>query len=134
MTGVPWDSTPAQNLTDAIVKGTTLFALTSDQLYSTTSYKQKDLGAVRISQNASGWNFRDQNLAGANFSQADVSYTDFSGADLLRANFFRGNVVGASFKHANLAQSELGQTSYALVDFSFADLRSKHVWLCISTK
>ena len=110
-------------LTDAIVKGTALFALTSEQLYSTASYKQKDLGAVRIAQNASGWDFRDQYLAGGDFSQADVSFTDFNGADLLRARFSRGHIIGADFTHANLAQTELGQTSYALVDFSFADMR-----------
>ncbi|MFV2068762.1 MAG: pentapeptide repeat-containing protein [Pirellulales bacterium] len=81
------------NLTDAIVAGadfsdTVSGGFTKEQLYSTASYKRKDLRGVQLAfHDLSGWNFRSQNLADALlwvavFIDADFSFADLRGAEI----------------------------------------------------
>jgi uncharacterized protein YjbI with pentapeptide repeats len=79
------------DLTGAIVKGATLSAngtFTAEQLYSTASYRSRDLAGIRLSGSLSGWNLAGQSLVNANL-QAYLAATDFSSADL-RGTTMRG--------------------------------------------
>jgi uncharacterized protein YjbI with pentapeptide repeats len=91
------------DLTGAIVTGasfaaTTYKGLTKEQLYSTASYRAKDLHGIVLSfacvwdwcgaNDLTGWDLSDQNLEGANLSGAEITDTDLSGANLINANFF----------------------------------------------
>jgi uncharacterized protein YjbI with pentapeptide repeats len=80
-------------LDDAQIAGTlfgsaaTSRGLTQSQIYSTASYRLRDLRNIGLEgSNLSGWDLRDQNLAGANFESANLSTTNLSRADLSDAN------------------------------------------------
>jgi uncharacterized protein YjbI with pentapeptide repeats len=60
---------------------------TSEQLYSTRSYKEHSLRNIKLSGNdLAGWNFRDQDLTGAAIIGNTPTGTDFTRADLRGAN------------------------------------------------
>ena len=59
--------------------------LTEQQLYSTASYKGKDLRGVSLySVNAAGWDFSGQDLTRARFENVDLTGTNFAGSNLTR--------------------------------------------------
>ncbi len=91
------------DMTDAIVKGAGFSSsLTEQQLYSTASYKAKDLVAIKLYPvGMSGWNFEGQNMAFA----------------------FLGDVAGANFRGANLVRASISYPMVTGADFSFADTR-----------
>jgi len=61
---------------------------TAAQLYSTASYKAKDLhGIVLVYNNLTGWNFASQNLTGANCDLATLTNADFTNAQVAQASF-----------------------------------------------
>jgi uncharacterized protein YjbI with pentapeptide repeats len=76
-------------LTDAIVRntdftyGSSPAGITPSQLYSTASYKAKDLSGIKLVYNSvqtlKGWDFTDQNLTGAYFN----------GSWLIKCNFYK---------------------------------------------
>ena len=73
------------NLTDAHITGANFHraSLTADQLYSTASYKSKNLVGIDLEDfDLSGWNFMGQNLVGADLESPQTDGTDFSFADL----------------------------------------------------
>ena len=77
------------NFTDAIINGANFGEnyvvknFTQEQLYSTKSYKNKDLSRVNLSRSyLNGYDFSGQNLQHARFYKAFLGNTDFSGADL----------------------------------------------------
>lgn len=78
------------DFTDAIVNGANFgsvtrekFGFTSDQLYSTASYKNKNLSRIMLGDNnLGGWNFSGQNLQNASFCGSDISGANFAKADL----------------------------------------------------
>ncbi len=97
------------NFTGATIEGArfnTENGFTSDQLYSTASYQNKNLTRIRISGIANGWDLSNQNL--------NNSY--------LSGNFFNTN-----FKSADLTNSELGG-NFTNADLNFANLKDA----CIS--
>ncbi len=80
------------NFTNALIKGASLFNLlgtfTKEQLYSTASYKNKDLNDINIGVNyLTGWNFANQNLKGSIFAYSILTNANFSGANLTGASF-----------------------------------------------
>ena len=106
-------------LTDAVFTGaivsTTNFSgakgFTAAQLYSTASYKNKDLNGINLqNENLTDWNFAGQNLAGA----------QLSGGNLTRANLSQSNLTSAVVSSAgrisgsNLSEADLrGATGFA---------------------
>jgi uncharacterized protein YjbI with pentapeptide repeats len=53
------------------------------QLYSTASYKERDLSGIRVPQHYfAGANLSGQNLTGANLTYSDLTGTDFTAADV----------------------------------------------------
>jgi uncharacterized protein YjbI with pentapeptide repeats len=100
-------------------------SLTAAQLYSTASYKMKDLTDITFdNNNLTGWNFADQNLTGASFRNAILTDANLSHANL--AQVFLDNAV---LKNANLSQTNLTNIRFnsALdlgnVNLSGADMR-----------
>lgn len=75
-------------------------AITKEQIYSTKSYKEKNLSGIKLigNINMSGWNLRGQNLMNSslnlNGEQASMQNTDFSYADLRGADMERNNADG----------------------------------------
>ena len=79
----------------AIFWTTTSRGFTKEQLYSTASYKAKNLRGIELGEyslstselvnDLSGWNFSQQDLTGANFNYATLNGADFAGANLANA-------------------------------------------------
>ncbi len=85
---------------DADVRGASVLGIALAELYSTASYKIRDLNHIDLrNTNLTGANLADQNLAGANFIWAELAGADLSGADVRGASFTRDgyyNVGGLS--------------------------------------
>ena len=80
------------DFTDSIITNanfSTAVGFTKKQLYSTASYKNKDLRGINLSyKDVLGWNFSDQNLTGAKLEGISVNTnTNFTGADLRNVRF-----------------------------------------------
>ena len=74
---------------DAVIAGTRLFKAepTQEQIYSTASYRDRDMYGVDFSHNdLTGWDLRGQNLSFATFVESSLSSADLSGANLSTAN------------------------------------------------
>jgi uncharacterized protein YjbI with pentapeptide repeats len=109
-------------LTDAIVqkavlRRTTSGGFTKAQLYSTASWKAKDLTGIWLGDNdLSGWNLAGQNLTSANLQSATLIGADLSGANLTSANLVSAYLYQATLSGANLADAivqgaEFGDTT-----------------------
>jgi uncharacterized protein YjbI with pentapeptide repeats len=107
------------DLSDAVVTGTSFEGTTSggfspEQLYSTASYKKRDLSEIRLAGNElSGWDFAGQKLAGADFLGATLTSTDLSHADLTGAVF-----DGAMLTDADLSDAVVTGASFAFTTFN----------------
>jgi uncharacterized protein YjbI with pentapeptide repeats len=121
--------------------------LTSNQLYSTASYKEHNLFGIDLSgNNLAGWNFDEQNLTfaqlqwsnvtGTIFSNANLNSAHFSGtnltnailnkADLSNATFPYANLTNASLINANLTCAEFSSSILTSANLTGADLRNAH--------
>ena len=114
------------DLTGAVIAGADFAgteapqALTAAQLYSTQSYRGKDLRGVRFGvectecrwprNTLTGWDFRDQNLYGSQFSSIQIEGADFSGANLTNANFLQARLKDVNLTGALIAGADLGET------------------------
>jgi len=87
--------------------------ITKEQLYSTASYKARDLTGIRFYYNdLTGCNLAGQNLTGAAFLEAtlngaDLSNANLSNADLTRAGFGDAMLSGADLSNGNLTGAYL---------------------------
>lgn len=126
--------------TDAIISnarlgaiGPTTTGFTKEQLYSTASYKNKDLGSIGLSGlDMSVWDFIGQNMVGAGFESANLTGADFTQANLSNAHFDgAANLTGANLTSANLTGvRDLRQLSNAVLrsaTLSNADLVNARV-------
>jgi uncharacterized protein YjbI with pentapeptide repeats len=104
------------NFTDAVVKGASLesaYNLTKEQIYSTASYKNKDLGSISLtyanmpSCNLSGQNMIGATLYGATLTGANLSNANLTDASLSNANLTSANMTGADLTHAILSGANL---------------------------
>ena len=82
------------DFTDAVIQGARIGAdywyayFTSAQLYSTASYKAKNLTGINLmGDQLSGWNFANQNLSNAIFNGAYLDEADFTDAKVCGADF-----------------------------------------------
>ncbi len=131
------------DLTGAVVKGasfpeTTSRGFTQEQLYSTASYRAKDLAGIHLALNdLSGWNFAGQNLAGASFVRAtlrnanligaNLAGADFWGATLFNVNLSQANLVAVRFNHADLRHGVLTLANLQGANFSQATLNDANL-------
>lgn len=127
----------------SLVSGGT--GLTSEQLYSTTSYQTGDLVGIGLARNnLAGWDFAERDLGGANFGGATLTDANLRGANLTNAqfrsasrpwepaelsgvNFTDAWIAGAGFSGTGLTTAQLRSTaSYKAgnltgIDFSSND-------------
>lgn len=120
------------DFTDAIIKGAYFFgfsdfqqiedfpysekkaSLTLEQLYSTASYKNKDLGGDRNYTIFMGQYFSNVNFEGFNLKNIDFRYCDFT-----NANFNNAIINGAMFLGCKITAEQLYSTiSYKNKDLS----------------
>jgi uncharacterized protein YjbI with pentapeptide repeats len=100
-------------------------AVSLAQLYSTASYKARDLSRISMrDNNLSGANFAGQNLADADFNGAILTQTDFTGADVRGAHFdryiFLDDQTGQfAFRGTGIAPAQL----YSTASYKTNDLR-----------
>lgn len=93
-----WSTLTNANFENAIINMTNFTnmnsdGLTKEQLYSTASYKNKDLRCIQMWHN-------------------DISGWDFSGQNLMRAGIFEGNTMdNANFTKADLRGTNIGQVT-----------------------
>jgi len=105
------------DFTDAIVPGASFYSffkgggLTQAQLYSTASYKAKNLAGITLSRDLSNWNFAEQNLAGADFHISTLTGANLSGADLTGTGFARATLTGTNFTDAVVANANFYQAT-----------------------
>ncbi len=84
------------DFTDAVIAGAdfSFSSITLSQLYSTKSYKDKNLSGIRLSDlDLTGVNFEGQNLM-----NADLTDADFRGANLTNAGFRGANLTNVDFR------------------------------------
>ncbi len=142
------------DFSDAIVNGAhfALTTLTKEQLYTTASYKQKDLSRTILqSMDLTAGDLSGQNLSSANLGGARLTGADFTGAIIqgvainttsgnftaaqlystashqqknLKGIALSGDLSGWDFSGQNLIQSNLGETVLTNANFSEADVRS----------
>jgi uncharacterized protein YjbI with pentapeptide repeats len=115
------------NLTDAWVGGGNFGSatgFTAQQLYSTASYKAKDLEHIGLSyNNLTGWNFAGQNLGFANLTNANLT-----NANLTNAYLDNATVKGADFDYTNITAQQLYSTaSYQAKDLTGIGLGSNNL-------
>ena len=103
------------DFTNAIVKGTCFSGLTKEQLYSTSSYKNKDLSGIGFSMadDLSGWNFTGQNLTNSYLSNIYLTGADFSNALINNGNFCASSGLSSvNFTNAIISGSNFTVTTF----------------------
>lgn len=147
--GITYNDVGATNFTNAVVNGADFsgtsirgiffgeelnYSFSKEQLYSTASYKNKDLSGIILSGNdLRSWDFSGQNLQNAKFDS--VKYGEFSEreqieiyhyTDLSDADFTDADIKGAGFAATNLTMQQLYSTaSYKEGDLSGVSLGGK---------
>ena len=127
------------NFTDTIItrayfQDTPFYGLTKEQLYSTASYKNKDLRGISLSYNdLTGWDFHGQNLTSASFYNDILTDADFTDATITGASFGSTTSIGftkeqlystASYKNKDLSGVSLSSNTLTGWDFSGQNLTS----------
>lgn len=100
------------NLAGAVVTGTEFSGsgITSAQLYSTQSYRVKDLQGIKLAEDdLSGWDFHEQNLANARLIGAKLTNANLTGANLANAR-----LDSATLTNANLTGAVVTGTGFAM--------------------
>ena len=78
------------------------------QLYSTASYKAKNLQGISLEQNdLIGWDFSGQNLILASFWDTDLTRANLTDANLTGADLMYSNLTDADFRGANLKNARV---------------------------
>ncbi|MCF7849387.1 MAG: pentapeptide repeat-containing protein [Kiritimatiellales bacterium] len=117
------------NMTNATVFGTDFsgavqYGFTSNQLYSTASYKAKNLGSIGfLGNNVSGWDFAGHNLEGANFAIADMTNVNMRAANLTGASLNGAKLLDSDLSLANLTGADLGGAILTGADITDAEIR-----------
>lgn len=113
---------------NAIVAGASLRGgpnggLTAAQLYSTASYRNRELQRLSVGDDASGWNFAQQDLTEASFSYTNLAGATFANANLPRANLQYTRLSNADFSDANLTDADFYRSeAFENVNLSRANL------------
>ena len=103
-----------------------------EQLYSTASYKNKDLTGVQFDDlKMNGWNFAGQNLTNVSFSGTSLSNADFTDSIITGASLYFATDRGfkkeqfystLSYKNKDLTGVDLGDNDLAGWDLSGQNL------------
>ena len=103
------------NLAGAIITGAQFgtTGITREQLYSTASYKQKNLRGIGLGgagqgNDLTGWDFSEQDLTGANLSSSTLTNANLSGTNLTNAWLGHSTLRNANFAGAMVAGAGFG--------------------------
>ena len=135
LTDANFDATILDNVdfTDAIIKGAKFLnvvtqyyrsgQITSEQLYSTASYKNKDLRGVGfLYYDLTGYDFSGQDLTGANFMSAILSNVNFSNAKIDGAYFSQPTSFGGLAKEQLYSTISYKNKNLSGIVFSYTDM------------
>ena len=104
------------DFTNAIVKNTSFYnatGLTYEQLKSTKSYQDKDLGSIGFyDYNLSGWDFSGQSMSDADLDHTTLKNTTFVNADLSDAYFRYTSMTNVDFRGANVEGADFSKSTY----------------------
>jgi uncharacterized protein YjbI with pentapeptide repeats len=141
LTGARLDELVEADLTDAVVAGAHL-NFTKSQLYSTASYKSKNLRGIRFGVNdLTGWDFKGQDLTNVSFSYLTLTHADFTDAIIAGAGFSYSFPAGtgltvqqlystASYHQKSLQRVGFSDHAFWGTDFSGQDLLSANFQNC----
>lgn len=120
------------SITGAKFSNTTASGLVPEQLYSTASYRYRDLRGVHFDRNdLDGWDFRRQDLRGASFWFSTLRDADFTGALVADTGFKNTTDRGfnkeqlystASYQMKDLRKVRLSKNDLTNWDFSQQNL------------
>lgn len=113
------------DFTDAVIVGANFDSsdLTLSQLYSTASYKAKNLSGVILDElDLSNGNFSGVNLTSAGLWHAILADANFTNANLSSADLSYATLTNVGFTNANLAGAWLHDATSANADFTDASL------------
>lgn len=104
--------------------------LTKEQLYSTASYKNKDLRGVNFGGiNLSGWDFSGQNLVGASLGLNGQAYNlNFTNADLRGTDLTIIVNVYYVVKNTIMYDGSIGNFSMKSAEDSFSIRKYENMW------
>jgi len=103
----------------AILDRATDFGFAKEQLYSTSSYQDRNLRGIRLPRtDLRNWDFHGQDLTGAWFAYpeffvggSDLRGANFAGATLFNTSFPSSNLSGADFAGARVNSANLTSVS-----------------------
>ena len=127
------------NLTDSNISyvdfsNTTSYGFTKEQLYSTASYKNKNLTGIKlISNHLISWDFSGQDLTNSSFLSSDIRGADFTNSIINYVDFIVDPSVyysitkeqlysTASYRNKDLTGIKLGY------DYSFSSKKDLSMW------
>lgn len=129
------------DFSDASIAGASInySTISAEQLYSTASYKSRDLVGLKLASvfpfvqfNANGWDFSGQNLTrselgfvsgvASDFTNAQMGGTVADTANLTRASLTNSQLANASFFKATLVEADLSGASLLGTDLRGASL------------
>jgi uncharacterized protein YjbI with pentapeptide repeats len=112
------------NFTDAVIRGAGIYGMTKAQIYSTASYKAKDLSGIWLTgSNLTGWDLAGQNLTGANLYNDNLTKANLSGADLSNATASYATLTDTDFRQADLTGAVLQYSKLTGANFTGARVR-----------
>lgn len=104
------------DFTNAIVKGAAFHnatGLTYEQLKSTKSYQDKDLGSIVFyGCNLNGWDFSGQSMSEASLRWTTLKNASFVNADLSDADFSNASMTNVDFRGANVENTDFDSATY----------------------
>lgn len=102
-----------------------VIGFTSNQLYSTASYQDRNLGAIRLNgNNLNGWDFSNQNLAHSEFKGSGLRVADFREANLSGATLSKADLTDADFHASQLVGTDLSNAKLSGANLTDATIRS----------
>ena len=122
------------DITDAVINGAYIGQITAAQLYSTASYKARDLRGINIGVDVpGGWDFTGQNLAGAGIYGEALKNANMTGANIVGASFYSYGTVPAtqlystsSYQEHNLSGIAIYDAQLPAVDFNGQNLSNAY--------
>lgn len=120
--GVSSEQLSGAVFTNAIIDNASFFELEKTQLYSTISYKNKNLVGVELrnrNNEIDGWDFNGQDLTDSQLS-GNISNTNFNNASIINTTFDSDTIKNVDFIGANISNVNFSNVSIAGINFSNA--------------
>ena len=117
------------DFTDAEIAGAFFNSpgLTSEQFYSTASYKRKYLSGIHYSGDISGWDISGQDFTRSHLSASAAVGTDVSGANLQNAGVILVNFTQANLSNTNLHSANLNRSNLTSANLISANLENANL-------